>query len=415
MTEIVLINVSGRDRPGITAGLSSILARHDVTVLDIDQAVIHNNLSWGMLVDVTGEDSDSGGSSSDALFKELLFKANELDLDIRFTPVTAQEYEAWYARGGQYRYIITILARRLGADHVASIADLISKHDWNIAGIKRVSPRLPLRNSQAENAQGRRLIAVQLTVSRQGGNVDELRDACLSLSSETDADIAIQEDNIWRRNRRLVCFDMDSTLIQGEAIDLMAQAAGVGEEVSAITARAMNGEIDFKESFRQRLALLKGLPESALAAIDEKIEITEGAEELIQHLTQMGYKTAILSGGFTWFAQRLQQRLGIDHVFANELEIKDGKLTGDVVGEIVDESKKASLIKSIAHTEGIRLEQVIAVGDGANDIPMLSLAGLGIAFHAKPAVREQAQTAFGTVGLDGILYLIGMRENELES
>lgn len=410
MSEIVLINVSGRDRPGITAGLSSILARHDVTVLDIDQAVIHNNLSWGMLVDVAGEGSDSEGTTSDALFKELLFKANELNLDIRFTPVAAEEYEAWFARGGQYRYIITILARRLGADHVASIADLISKHDWNIAGIKRVSPRLPLKN-----AEGRRLIAVQLTVSRQGGNVDELRDACLSLSSETDADIAIQEDNIWRRNRRLVCFDMDSTLIQGEAIDLMAQAAGVGDKVSAITAKAMNGEIDFKESFRQRLALLKGLPESALATIDAKIKITEGAEELIQHLNQMGYKTAILSGGFTWFAQRLQQRLGIDHVYANELEIKDGQLTGNVVGEIVDESKKASLIKSIAQAEGIRLEQVIAVGDGANDIPMLSLAGLGIAFHAKPAVREQAQTAFGTVGLDGILYLIGMRENELES
>ncbi len=409
MSEIVLINVSGRDRPGITAGLASILARHDVTVLDIDQAVIHNNLAWGMLVDVDGDQDDSGRSSSDALFKELLFKANELNLDIRFTPVDLQEYEAWFARGGQYRYIITILARRLGADHVASIADLVSEHGWNIAGIKRVSPRLAPGNSQT-----RRLIAVQLTVSRQGGDVNKLRDACLKLSSQTDADIAIQEDNIWRRNRRLVCFDMDSTLIQGEAIDLMAEAAGVGDEVSAITAQAMNGEIDFRESFKRRLALLKGLPESALASIDEKIEITEGAEDLITHLNQMGYKTAILSGGFTWFARRLQQRLGIDHVFANELEIKDGRLTGEVVGDIVDEAKKASLIKSIAATEGIRLEQVIAVGDGANDIPMLSLAGLGIAFHAKPAVRERAETAFGTVGLDGILYLIGMRENELE-
>jgi len=350
--------VSGRDRPGITAGLAS----------------------------------------------------DALDLNIRFTPVESEEYESWFKRGGQDRYIITILAQRLGADHVAAIADLVSEHDWNIAAIKRVSPRISLRDSGND-----RLIAVELTVSRQRGDVDALRAACLKLSSQTDADIAIQQDNIWRRNRRLVCFDMDSTLIQGEAIDLMAEAAGVGDQVSAITAKTMNGEIDFKESFRQRLGLLKGLPVSKLETIDDKIEITRGAERLVQHLNQMGYRTAILSGGFTWFAERLQKRLGIDHVFANELEIENGALTGRVTGEIVDEAKKAQLLQSIAATEGLRLEQVIAVGDGANDIPMLSMAGLGIAFHAKPAVREQAETAFGTVGLDGILYLIGMRENEIEN
>jgi len=389
LSEVVLINVSGRDRPGITAGLASILARHDVRVLDIDQAVIHNHLSWGMLVDVSHEDGDS---SSDALFKELLFKADALDLNIRFTPVASEEYESWFERGGQDRYIITILAQRLGADHVAAITDLVSEHDWNIAAIKRVSPRISLRDAMKDQ-----LIAVELTVSRQRGDVDALRAACLKLSSEIDADIAIQQDNIWRRNRRLVCFDMDSTLIQGEAT------------------RAMNGEIDFKESFRQRLGLLKGLPVSSLEAIDEKIEITRGAERLVKHLNQMGYRTAILSGGFNWFAKRLQKRLGIHHVFANELEIENGVLTGRVTGEIVDEAKKAQLLQSIAETEGLRLEQVIAVGDGANDIPMLSMAGLGIAFHAKPAVREQAETAFGTVGLDGILYLIGMRENEIEN
>jgi len=260
----------------------------------------------------------------------------------------------------------------------------------------------------------RPLSAIELRINRKSGEIDDLRSACLSLSAKIDADIAIQEDNIWRRNRRLVCFDMDSTLIQREVIDLMAEAAGVGDQVSAITASAMNGEIDFSESFKQRLGLLKGLPESALESINRQLSITDGAERLLRNLRRLGYTTAIISGGFSWFANRLAERLNIDRVHANELEIVDGKLTGQVIGNIVDEERKAKLLKAIAREEGIRLEQVIAVGDGANDIPMLTAAGLGIAFHAKPAVRENAKTAFGTVGLDGILYLIGMRESDIE-
>ena len=256
---------------------------------------------------------------------------------------------------------------------------------------------------------------MELRINRKSGEIDDLRAACLSLSATLEADIAIQEDNIWRRNRRLVCFDMDSTLIQREVIDLMAEAAGVGDQVSAITASAMNGEIDFSKSFRQRLSLLKGLPVSALEQIDREIAITDGAESLLRNLRRLGYTTAIISGGFTWFAARLAQRLNIDHVHANELEIIDDQLTGRVIGDIVNEAKKAELMKAIAKDEGVTMDQVIAVGDGANDIPMLTAAGLGIAFHAKPAVRENANTAFGTVGLDGILYLIGMRESDIDS
>ena len=412
MSQIVLINVSGRDRPGITSGLTAILAKYRVTVLDIDQSVIHNKLSWGMLVDLgAGDDpgSDQNSSDSDALYKELLFRAHDLDLDIRFAPISTEAYQQWVSGSGYDRHIVTLLGRRLGADLISDVTKVISDLNWNIESIQRMSPRISLA-ATAENP----LIAVEFRINHHSGGIDELRSACLSLSHEIDADIAIQEDNIWRRTRRLVCFDMDSTLIEGEVIDLMAEAAGVGNEVAAITAKAMNGEIDFNTSFRQRLALLKGLDVARLDLIDDQLKITDGAESLLKNLNRLGYKTAILSGGFTWFANRLAKKLNIDHVHANVLDIEDGRLTGHVVGDIVNEKSKALLLQSIADAEGICLEQVIAVGDGANDIPMLEAAGLGIAFHAKPKVREQAENAFGTVGLDGILYLIGMREAEID-
>jgi phosphoserine phosphatase len=384
--------------------MSEILAGYAVTVLDIDQATIHNNLSWGMLVDIQSDD----GSSTDALFRELLFKAHDLDLDIRFTPVSNEEYNDWVAGSGHDRHIITLLARELRAGLIARVTEVVSRLNWNIESIQRMSPRISLLGSETPA-----MIAVEFRVNHRAGDIDALRSECLAISSEINADIAIQEDNIWRRTRRLVCFDMDSTLIKGEVIDLMAQAAGVGEEVQAITAQAMNGEIDFDSSFTRRLALLEGLPVSKLEAIYDQLDIAEGAEHLLSNLNRLGYKTAILSGGFTWFARRLADRLKIDHVHANDLDIKDGCLTGKVCGPIINENSKAQLLHAIAAAEGFCLDQVIAVGDGANDIPMLKKAGLGIAFHAKPKVREQAENAFGNVGLDGILYLIGMREAEI--
>ena len=408
LSHTVLISVNGKDRPGITSSLANVLADYPVTVLDIDQSVIHDQLSWGMLVEVDDSACGSNGKP-DALFKDLLFKAHELDLGIDFTPVEQDALQQWQQDGAVDRYIVTLLGRSMDATLIARLTEIISKHDWNIATIQRISER-----QRKVSTDDNPLIAVEIRIHHSHGNVDELRRECLSLASNNQVDIALQQDSVWRRNRRLVCFDMDSTLIQSEVIDLMAEAAGVGSEVSAITESAMRGELDFNQSFTRRMALLEGMPISHLEQIDRDLKITDGAETLVKNLRMLGYKTAIISGGFQFFASRLAERLGIDYVYANELDSVDGKLTGKVKGDIINEKRKAELVRQIAAIEGIQLEQVIAVGDGANDIPMLSLAGLGIAFHAKPLVRDKAKNSFGTVGLDGILYLIGMRENEIK-
>ena len=405
----VLISVNGTDRPGITSALVNVMGSYPVTVLDIDQSVIHNQLSWGMLVEVDASACGENGKP-DELFKDLLFKAHELELAINFTSVDSDELTQWMQDGAIDRYIVTLLGRSMNASLIAEMTEIISSYQWNIATIQRISER----HQRGDNSDSP-MIAVEIRIHHRNGDIDNLRRDCLALAGRSEMDIAIQQDSIWRRNRRLVCFDMDSTLIQSEVIDMMADAAGAGTQVSEITARAMRGEMDFKESFKQRMALLEGLPVDKLDRIDSNLKFTEGAEKLISNLRLLGYKTAILSGGFEFFATRLARRLGIDYVHANQLDVKDGKLTGKICGEIVDDQRKAELLRSIAASEGIQVQQVIAVGDGANDIPMLSAAGLGIAFHAKPKVRDEAGNSFGTVGLDGILYLIGLRENEIRS
>jgi len=399
MHEVVLIRVSGLDRPGITAALSNVLGRHSVNVLDIGQAVIHNHLAWGMLVELPPQAAGS------PVFKELMFKAHELDLDIRVIPVSQAEYQQWVGEQGQARLVITVLGRQVKAEHIARVAELITVNHLNIDRITRLSGRADLTTPEHL-----RRTAIEFWVRGRVGDSSVLHATFLNLSHVMDIDIAIQEDNVFRRSRRLVCFDMDSTLIQNEVIDELAGAAGVGDEVARITASAMRGELDFRDSFTQRLALLAGLDADVLPEVAQSLSITEGAQRLIETLKFYRYKIAILSGGFTYFARYLQQKFDIDYVYANELEIQDGRLTGRILGEIVDERRKAELLKQIADQESIRLEQVIAVGDGANDLPMLSTAGLGIAFRAKPAVRKQARYSMGTTGLDGILYLIGMRE-----
>lgn len=409
MSHTVLISVNGRDRPGITSALVNIMAGYPVSILDIDQSVIHNQLSWGMLVEVDASACGDNGKP-DALFKDLLFKAHELELAISFTPIDSDELTQWMQDGALDRYIVTLLGRSMNATLIAEMTEIISTYQWNIATIQRISER-----QQAGASDDRALIAVEIRIHHRNGDIDGLRRDCLALAGRSEMDIAIQQDSIWRRNRRLVCFDMDSTLIQSEVIDMMAEAAGVGEKVSDITARAMNGEINFQQSFKERMALLEGLPVDNLESIDRNLKITEGAEKLVSNLRLLGYKTAILSGGFEYFATRLAKRLGIDYVHANQLDVVNGKLTGKISGKIVDDQHKAELLRSIAEAEGITLQQVIAVGDGANDIPMLSAAGLGIAFHAKPKVRDHAGNSFDTIGLDGILYLIGMRENEIRA
>ncbi len=402
MKEIILINIFGADKPGVTNAVTRVLATHDANILDIGQAVIHETLSLGLLVEF------AGNQTSDAL-KEVLFALDKKGLEVKFTPIKQNEYEHWVTGKGKHRHIITLLARRISAEHIAGVTGIVRAQGLNIDKIERLSGRVPLEGHTTESSKA----CVEFFVSGEISNKSAVRQEFLNLASTVGADIAFQEDNLFRRTRRLVCFDMDSTLIEAEVIDELAKAAGVGEEVSKITESAMRGEIDFTESFAQRLALLKGLDESVLKGIAESLPLTEGVEKLISTLKRYGFKTAILSGGFDYFGNYLQQKLGFDYVYTNTLEIENGKVTGRVVGTVVDGKRKAELLQEIAKKEGIELQQVIAVGDGANDLPMLSKAGLGIAFRAKPIVKKEADHAISTLGLDGILYLMGYRDREL--
>jgi len=399
LKEILLINISGEDKPGLTATITEILSGFDVNILDIGQAVIHDTLSLGVLVEMPGPSQES------TILKDILFRTWELEMQVRFTPISEDSYSSWVSGQGLPRYIVTLLARRISARQLSRVTSVVADHGLNIDGISRLSGRLPLGELPRQSKA-----CVEFSVRGQLPSLQSFRKALLEISADMDVDIAFQEDNRYRRNRRLVAFDMDSTLIEAEVIDELARTGGVGDEVSAITEQAMRGEIDFKESFSRRVALLKGLDEAVLEEVASSLRLTEGAEHLISTLKSLGYKTAILSGGFSYFANRLRDSLGIDYVYANELEIVDGKVTGRVTGEVVDGERKAHLLREIAAQEGIDLEQVISVGDGANDLPMLSIAGLGIAFRAKPLVKQSAEQSISTLGLDAILYLLGISD-----
>ena len=401
MREIVLINITGVDRPGLTAAITGVLAQGGVNILDIGQAVIHDTLSFGILVEIP--DSKQGK----AVLKDILFKGYELDQQVRFTPVSEEDYQQWVGNQGKKRHIVTLLTRKVTAGQLQAVSSITAKYGLNIDHIDRLSGRMPL-DTPADKGKG----CIEFSVRGEAADPQALRAEFLSVAQELNVDIAFQEDSLFRRNRRLAVFDMDSTLIEAEVIDELAKAAGVGEQVSAITERAMAGELDFRASFKERLALLKGLDVSVLDSIGASLRLTEGAETLFAELKRLGYKTAILSGGFTYFAKQLQAKLGIDYVFANELEVVDGKCTGVAIEPIVDAQRKADLLKELAHKEGLRLEQTIAVGDGANDLPMLAIAGLGVAFRAKPLVKQSAKQAISTLGLDGVLYLLGFRDRD---
>ena len=401
--EIIQINISGEDKPGMTSSLTEILARYDAFILDIGQANIHQSLTLGILIKTTADKSGS-------IMKELLFKASELGVMIRFTPISEERYNDWVGRQGKTRYIITLLGRTVTARHIAEVTKVVAEHGLNIDAIKRLTGRMPLCE---DDRAAKSCIELSVRGSLTDQERSTMQEGFMNLS-EIGLDVSFQKDDIYRRSRRLICFDMDSTLIETEVIDELAERAGVGDKVREITASAMRGEIDFRESFSQRVALLKGLDVSVMEEIARSLPITEGLERMMTILKRVGYKTAILSGGFTYFGNYLRQKYGFDYVYANELEIEDGRLTGRYVGEVVDGRRKAELLRLLCQFEEINIAQSVAVGDGANDLPMLNLAGLGIAFHAKPKVKATARQSISTIGLDGILYFLGLKDSRIE-
>ena len=400
--EQILIRITGQDRPGLTAAAMEILARYNARILDIGQADIHSTLSLGILIRI--DELHSG-----QVMKELLFKAEELNVNIGFSPISDDEYESWVDHQGKNRYILTVIGRTLSAKQIAAATKIIADQGLNIDFIRRMTGRISIKYPE-KNVRS----CIEFSLRGNPKNRSLMQSKLMHLASEQEIDFSFQRDDMYRRMRRLICFDMDSTLIQTECIDELAMRAGVGDKVKVITERAMRGEIDFKESFTQRVSLLKGLDVSVMKDIADHLPITEGADRLMSVLKRCGYKIAILSGGFTYFGEQLRRRYGIDYVYANELEIdENGKLTGRYIGDIVDGKRKAELLKLIAQVEQVNLAQTIAVGDGANDLPMISEAGLGIAFHAKPRVKATAQQSINNIGLDGVLYFLGFKDSYL--
>ena len=401
-TEIILVRITGQDRPGVTTALTAILGHYNATILDIGQANIHHSLSLAIVF-------ESETTQSGYILKDLLFKADELSVNVRFSHLSKEDYSTWVNLQGKNRYTVTILGKELNGTQISLVTQVLLAHKLNIEKINRLTARIPLNKTDRIGRS-----CIELSIRGTVDNFKDLQKEFMRLSSQHQIDIAFQEESMYRRMRRLICFDMDSTLIQTEVIDELADRAGVGEEVRAITESEMRGEIDFSESFKRRIGLLKGLDESVMKEIAENLPITDGMVRLVRILKKSGYKIAILSGGFTYFGNYLKEKYGFDYVYANELEIVDGKLTGEHVGDIVDGKRKAELLRLIAQVEKVDLKQTVAVGDGANDLQMLATAGLGIAFHAKPKVKANAQQSLSTVGLDGILYFLGYRDSMLE-
>jgi phosphoserine phosphatase len=380
----ILVNVHGPDHPGISAGLMDVLTATHAEVYDIEQIVVRGRLTLNVLIGVDGEK---------ATIRDLLLFGWEQRLQIDFEVMDSLPTPT------KSMTVVTVLGERIGPDDFGAVATAIADGGGNIERIFRLS-RYPV-------------ISYELTVS--DGDIHKVREQLISAAAERPIDIAIQPEGLERRAKRMVVMDVDSTLIENEVINLLAEEAGVGDEVAEITASALMGEIDFEGSLRERVALLEGLGEDALQRVAQRITVTPGARTFIRTLKRMGMKTAIVSAGFTRFANALAAELDIDYSLSNTLDVKDGVLTGRLAGELVDGPRKAVFLQDIAAKEGIAVSQVVAVGDGANDLDMLAAAGLGIAFNAKPVVKERADTSVSVPYLDAILFLMGVRRDYVDA
>lgn len=387
MAASTLFTVTGKDHPDAVTRLTGLLARLGAALLDLEQVVIQGRLTLAMQVD------PAPGPEGIA---QLCAETDALGLHLEVAPLDAGV--ASPAPGE--RHVVTVIGPSIGAAELHQVTGVLAQHGASLRRIGRLS------------SGGLQAMDLHLSLPA-GASAEPLQRALLVLSTAAGFDVALQPEGLFRRAKRLVVMDMDSTLIRIEVIDELARAAGVTEEVAEITHRAMSGEMDYDESLRQRLALLRGLEISVLERIADELPLTEGAETLVRVLKRLGYRLAVLSGGFTIAAEKLKARLGLDYAFSNRLEIEEGKLTGRVLGPIVNAGRKAELLETIARKEGIPLAQVIAVGDGANDLHMLELAGLGIAFRAKPRLREAADTSLSASGLDAILFLLGLTAEEI--
>src|SRR5690606_36551587 len=389
----LLITLTGPDRPGVTSRLFSVLARFSVTVADVEQVVIRGRLTLGVLVAYDSGPSTGTGSTLGAMWAAVEHVAEDLGMEVELSTGTMTKE---HRRRG--RLDVTVLGAPLLPAAMAGIASRIAAAGANIDRIERLAS-YPVT-------------CIELAVS--GADPDGLRAALAAEAAAQQVDVAVQRSGLHRRAKRLIVMDVDSTLIQGEVIELLAAHAGCAEEVEKITAAAMRGELDFEASLRERVALLAGLPESVFDRVREQVVLTPGARTLVRTLKRLDYRFAIVSGGFTQITDSLKAELGIDYAAANTLEVVDGKLAGRPVGEIVDRPGKARALERFAAEAGVPISQTIAIGDGANDLDMIAKAGLGIAFNAKPVVREAADTAVNVPYLDSILYLLGIPRLEVE-
>ena len=389
--DFVMVTVSGPDQPGITAAFSKILVDNQVEIVDIEQASLQDFLGLSFLLDMSG-----AKQSKDGVLKDLLFEASRLRLTLNFRLFSEKEMKA---RNNKNLFILTYFGDTRA---LSELSNILGEENANIQMISNLT-----RHCAS---------CVELTIDVNGvKNLSHLKERVIAKSHELNIDLALQKMEAYRKNKRLVFFDMDSTLVDMEIIDEMAQRAGVFKEVSRITEKARRGDIDFEESLTQRVALLKGLKVEELEKIRHEMKLSEGAEDLVETLKRLGYKLGLVSGGFDYFADFLKDKLSLDFAFANQLEIKNGALTGKVLGKILDNTYKAKIVNMVSSEEGVLLDQTVAIGDGANDVLMLGQAGLGIAYNAKEKLERAANMSLGRARLKNILYILGISEEEMGS